>query len=348
MSDRAGFREQCVERDAGACVVPSCARRVTTEPDGPGSQHHILERKLWEDGGYIPDNGASVCDEHHRLAEDNIIPPVALWRWIDVEDPPLPEVVDSIHVDKWGVPLDRPPWKEHRERIKYPSTRHLPWSHEVASDDTAHQNVNTFVGYPLVSTVKMDGGNAMLVKDSENPVRARNGKHANKEHFDMCKQMYWENNLYEEIPEHLQIFGEWLYAKHSIHYGCECSEECDDVGPGLLDYFQVFGVYDTRYDLFLGWHETAELADRLDLTVVPQIGYGDTKEFARSDQFWNYYYDLSQEVVKQGHEGIVVRSALPFHYGQVEQRLGKYVRPNHVTEDEEHWSHRPLVQNHLA
>ena len=338
---RSKFREQVFQREDHKCIVPTCTKRAV-------DAHHLLERNLWEDGGYIPDNGASVCEEHHRLAEDDIIPPQSFWRWAGVAKPPLPEGVDSMHVDKWGEPLEQPPWKEHRERIKYPSTRHLPWSRERDDDDTAHDQVDNFIGYPLITTVKMDGGNAMLVKDSENPVRARNGSHADREHFDMCKQMYWENNLYEQIPEHLQIFGEWLYAKHSIHYGCGCSKACNDVGPALQDYFQVFGVYDTRYDLFLGWNETTEWADNLGLTMVPQIGYLDTKTFERPDQFWEYYYDLSQEVVKQGHEGIVVRSALPYHYGQVEQRLGKYVRPNHVKEDEEHWSQRPLIQNELV
>jgi len=340
---RSKFRETVFERDNHNCIVPACSKDAV-------DAHHIIERKLWYDGGYITPNGASVCNQHHRLAEDNVIPPQAFWRWAGVEKTPLPESISHMHrndVDKWGEPLPAPPWRQHRSRIKYPSTRHLPWSHERDTDDTAHEQVDNFIDYPLVATVKMDGGNAMLVKDTDNPVRARNGRQANKEHFDMAKQWYWENNLYEKIPEHLQIFGEWLYAKHSIHYGCNCEEECEDVGPALRDYFQVFGVYDTRYDLWLGWHETTAIAEELDLTLAPpatppaySIG-----EFDNSYEFWDYAYGLSQNVVNQGHEGIVIRSALPFQYGQIEERLGKYVRPGHVKEDEEHWSHRELVQN---
>jgi hypothetical protein len=342
-----------MERDHKMCVVPSCARLaddiVSTEPDAPGDVHHIIERELWSDGGYVPDNGVTVCNYHHRLAEQNIIPPQAFWRWLGIEEPPLPSGVEDMHVDKWGEPLEQPPWKEHRSKIKYPSTRHLPWSHERDTDDTAHQSVENFTGYPLIASVKMDGGNAMLVKDSENPVRARNGQHADKDHFDMCKQMYWENNLYEQIPEHLQIFGEWLYAKHSIHYGCDCDEECEDVGPALDDYFQVFGIYDTRYDLWLGMHDTLKWTHKLGLTMVPCAtdDYFHMNDFERPDQFWEFYYELSQKVVEQGHEGIVVRSALPFHYDQIDQRLGKYVRPGHVKEGEKHWSKRPTVQNRL-
>lgn len=349
---RSDFREACVSRDGGKCLVPSCDEIVTAEPDSDGEVHHVIERKLWDDGGYIPRNGACVCNDHHRLAEENVIPPQAFWRWAGIEDPPLPDSVAAKHhandVNKWGEFLGAPPWREHRERIKYPSTRHLPWSHERDDDDTAHDTVEFLTGYPLICTIKMDGGNCMLVKDGENPIRARNGRHADKEHFDMAKRWYWENDLYSKIPEHLQLFGEWLYAKHSIHYGCDCDEACESVGPALRDYFQLFGVYDTRFDLWLGWHETISIANKLDLTLAPYATDGyEELQFDESYEAWDVLYDMSREVVDDGHEGIVVRSTHPFQYGQIDQRLGKYVRPGHVKEDEKHWSKRPLVQNRL-
>jgi len=355
---RQEFREKCVKRDGGQCLVPGCGAEVTTDPDGPGEVHHIIERKLWNDGGYIPDNGACVCNEHHRLAEENIIPPQAFWRWAGVKDVPLPSLSGSTTeqygnaINKWGESLEEPAWQEHRDYIKYPSTRHLPFSHERDADDTAHDKLEWATGYPLIATVKMDGGNAMLVSDKENPIRARNGRHADKEHFDMAKQWYWENDLYSQIPEHLQIFGEWLYAKHSIHYGCDCDDPCDDIGPALEDYFQVFGIYDTRYNLWLGWRKTIQIAEEMDLTVTPsaytkyELGTY-PNDGSGTQMLWQQLYDLSQKVVDQGHEGIVVRSVLPFHYGQINQRLGKYVRPGHVKDGEEHWSHRELVQNKL-
>lgn len=348
---RNDFRQACVQRDDGECLIPTCDKPVTTDPEGPGEVHHIIERKLWDDGGYFPDNGACVCNEHHRLAEDNVIPPQAFWQWADLPKT-LPVSVDSEehgwNVNKWGEPLEYPPWEAFRDYIKYPSTRHLPWSHERDDDDTAHDSIEFLTGYPLIATVKMDGGNCMLVKDTDEPIRARNGRQADKEHFDMAKQWYWNNNLYQEIPEYMQVFGEWLYAKHSIHYGCDCEEECEDVGPPLRDYFQVFGMYDTRYNLWLSWHETVELATEWGLTMAPYATdvYGELY-FDEPYEAWDVLYDLSQKVVDDGHEGIVVRSAHPFHYGQIDERLGKYVRPGHVKDGETHWSKRPLVQNNL-
>jgi len=340
---RSKFRETVFERDNHNCIVPACSKDAV-------DAHHIIERKLWDDGGYVPENGASVCNEHHRLAEDNVIPPQAFWRWTDqTQNVLLPDGLtdlrsNSTDIDKWGEPLEYPPWEAFRDYIKYPSTRHLPWSHERDDDDTAHESIDFLTGYPLVVTVKMDGGNCMLVKDTDEPIRARNGRQANKEHFDMAKQWYWDQDLYSKIPEHLQVFGEWLYAKHSIHYGCDCDEECEDVGPALKDYFQVFGMFDTRYNLWLGWDETMRRAREWGLTLAPMRG---GYEFDETYEAWDVLYNLSQDVVDSGHEGIVVRSRHPFHYGQIDQRLGKYVRPGHVKEGEKHWSKRPLVQNKL-
>jgi len=83
-------------------------------------------------------------------------------------------------------------------------------------------------------------------------------------------------------------------------------------------------------------HESSHKADRL-----PK--YGDRIHI----DVFSHAYTRRGLLLRWGHEGIVVRSKHPFHYDQIEQRLGKYVRPGHVKEDEKHWSKRPLVQNEL-
>lgn len=338
---RQEFRDDCLDRDSDQCVVPWCLSKAD-------DVHHILERSLWMDGGYVPDNGASVCNDHHRYAETNDIPPQAFWRWLGIEDPPLPGPVAGEHVDKWGNEFETPPWTDYRQEIKYPSSGHLPFSPEWDDTRADHREVEPFVDVPLVVTIKMDGGNAMLVRDGENPVRARNGRYADHQSFDMLKQLYWERGLYEEIPEHIQVFGEWLYAKHSIHYGCSCDPPCEDVGPGLDAYFQVFGVYDTRYDLWLSWPETERWAGRIGFPTTPVIDHStslDQSMFEADHELYEVLPTLANSAVEAGHEGIIVRSKFPFHYGQFGQRLGKYVREGHVDPGEDHWKHRPLVQN---
>ena len=341
---RSGFREACVWRDDGECVVPWCDEPVTADPIGPGEVHHIIERRLWDDGGYFADNGACVCNRHHRRAESNEIPPQAFWDWIGVDEPILPGMVDALDVNKWGDDFETPSWTSLRSKIKYPSTGHLPFSPEWDGTRVDLNTVDQFIDVPIVCTVKMDGSNAMLVRDVDDPVRARNGKYAEHLSFDKLKQEYWDRNLYEKIPEHIQVFGEWLYAKHSIHYGCNCSEPCGDVGPKLDAHFQVFGIYDTRYNLWLSWPETKRWAGELGFPTTPVL-FETTID--AEYKFYDRLVELGEDLVENGHEGFVVRSSYPIHYGQFEQRIAKYVREGHVDPDADHWSTGSVIENVL-
>ena len=55
------FRTEVLTRDNNKCVV--CGAEPT------GGVHHIIERKLFTDGGYYIDNGVALCDKHHLEAE---------------------------------------------------------------------------------------------------------------------------------------------------------------------------------------------------------------------------------------------------------------------------------------
>lgn len=391
---RQDFREACVERDGGKCLVPWCDSTVTVDPNGPGEVHHIIERELWVDGGYIPENGACVCNDHHRMAEQNEIPPQAFWRWINIDPVPIPTGLENvpgtadiawvktdqqlsstaIGIDKWGERFETPSHADKREYHKYPSSRHLLpcyWqsdrgtaSERTGRDDTGLTGVESFLDIPLVATVKMDGSNAMLVADADEPVRARNGRDATHDSFDQLKNEYWNRNVYESLPEHLQVFGENMHAKHSIHYGCPrdtCGCKPRNRGPAVQDLFLVFGVYDTRYDLWLSWPETEIIADEIGFPTAPKAytdarwEYGDYSfNYMDGDSMWQeseqtlveHLTTVGESTVDQGHEGIIVRSLYPFHYGQFPKKLGKYVRPNHVQTDE-HWSQQEIVENEI-
>lgn len=366
---RADFREQCVNRDNGQCLIPWCQNDVIADPNGPGEIHHIIERKLWSDGGYLPDNGVCVCNEHHQMAEQNEIPPQAFWQWAGITNPVVPtpggtpmrchidDPGEMMAINKWGESFDSPPHGDIREYHKYPSTRHLLplyWRSErgtaqerTGRDDTGLTSVESFLDIPLVVSIKMDGSNAMLVADTDEPVRARNGRDAEHESFDQLKQEYWDRTVYENLPDHLQVFGENMYAKHSIHYGCDgCCDERNQ-GPPVDDVFLVFGVYDTRYDLWLSWPETEQIAEQIGFSTVPTIwDSNNAKQIADESEFRQTLTALAEDTVLSGHEGIIVRSMHPFHYGQFTQKLGKYVRPNHVQTDE-HWSHGDAPDNQI-
>lgn len=357
--NRKKFRQEVFGRDNNNCIVPWCSN----ESD---DAHHILERELWEDGGYIKDNGASVCNHHHKYAETNNIPPQAFYMWAGIENPPTPKCVDTINVNKWGEEFDMPAWKNLRERIKYQSSRHLLplyWhdntlaQERIENDDTGLDSLESFVGIPLVITHKMDGSNCCLVKDRDNPVRARNGSRPTEDMKKLYRDggLYWTQEVYEKLPKRLQVFGEWMYAKHSIHYGGKQADE-DDRVPRLSElveidderaYFQIFGVYDTELDIWLSWPETETVADKLGFPTTPVLYHEDDNDNATFDTEYEARQkltDYARKVIDNGGEGIVVRSKFPFHYAQFGRKLGKYVRENHVKTDE-HWKHQETIEN---
>lgn len=361
--NRKEFRETVFSRDDNECIVPWCE---STAEDA----HHLIERDLWKDGGYIPNNGVSVCNHHHQAAETNDIPPQSFWMWIGIEKEniKLPDTISTWQVDKWGDEFDTPAWEEHRERIKYQSSRHLLplyWHDEhttaderMDNDDTGLTTIEDFVGIPLVITEKMDGGNMMIVNDMDQPVRARNGKTPKDTMELMYDDLYWRQEVHEKLPERLQVFGEWLWGKHSIHYGCECDNPCDDIGPYLseyvdydneLAYFQIFGVYDKVLNVWLSWPEVERIAEILDFPTVPVLYQeeSDQATFETKNEARQTLIDYARDVIDNGGEGIVVRSKYPFHFGQFSRKLGKYVRENHVEDREEHWSKSNVIQNNI-
>lgn len=65
-------------------------------------REHIIDRKLFEDGGYYLNNGASVCSEHHLLCEYTKITE-EVYKACHITSPVLPTSFDkNKEYDKWG------------------------------------------------------------------------------------------------------------------------------------------------------------------------------------------------------------------------------------------------------
>lgn len=91
--NREQFRELSLKRDNYACIFCSNRNAVV---------HHIIERRLFSDGGYYLDNSASVCDEHHWACEKTDISVEDVRRAVGITNIILPEGFDPIKVyDKW-------------------------------------------------------------------------------------------------------------------------------------------------------------------------------------------------------------------------------------------------------
>src|SRR6185369_10119940 len=62
-----------------------------------------MERRLWEDGGYYLDNGASLCGVCHIEAEETLISPEQIRKGAGIEKILLPpHLYPDYEYDKWG------------------------------------------------------------------------------------------------------------------------------------------------------------------------------------------------------------------------------------------------------
>ena len=343
------FREGVFARDGHRCVAlgDDGLRCQAAAADA----HHILERRLWTDGGYYLDNGASVCGRHHIEAEETRISCDDLRERCGITRLVLPEHLyrDQLY-DKWGNPIlpngmrmrgelfgDEsvrkilaPMFDVFTNRVKYPRTYHLPWSPGVGKDDRIAHDLSHFEGQEVVVTLKMDGENTTMYRD-------RDGLHARSISYDPHPSRDWVKALHgqiaHEIPDSWRICGENLYARHSIHY------------RRLASYFQVFSIWD---DLrCLDWRETVSYAGLLGLRVVPEIFRG-TWDRVTMPAFLE---STGRQLMLDGCggdecEGYVVRLASEFTYGAFRKSVAKYVRANHV-QTHGHWMRSQVVPNEV-
>lgn len=91
---RTEFNEQVFGRDNHKCVM--CGEPAI-------DAHHILDRKLFSDGGYYLSNGASVCSSCHYKCEKTIISVEEVRQACGIKEPCLPENLShDKEYDKWG------------------------------------------------------------------------------------------------------------------------------------------------------------------------------------------------------------------------------------------------------
>jgi len=334
------------KRDKEKCVVPYCKCK-------PDDAHHLIERKLWdentENGGYILENLVSVCERHHKLCENNTILPRTLRAYAGINEVLLPKSFDKTkEYDKWGRVLEPPA----RERMKYPHTPYLPFSPSADEKDvreSGYMDIRCLLNKPLHISIKMDGSNILLTR---NNIAARNGYDATGKSFDMAKQTH---SMFKHlIPEDEMWFGEWLYAKHSIHYIENLK---------LTNYLQLFGIYNKKTHM---WAGITDIHDRvseviIETDITPPLAVGvnipekapSISDILNGKSVYTNEKDLKNELikignsaVKGGHEGIIVRNMYPFHHSRWNENIAKFVRANHI-QTNKHWSRGPITRNEI-
>jgi len=212
---------------------------------------------------------------------------------------------------------------------KYGRTYHYPFSPGTTSDDRISFNYwNDFQQIQrIVHTEKLDGENNCL---SRYGVFARS--HATPTTSPWTNQIRQQWNLLKHDLGDYEIFGENLYAVHSIEY------------RQLSAHFYVFGV--RQLDYWLSWEETKFIAQLFDLPLVNVLGEVNmpiTQQAFEADilaavtkpSVFDSFDVRTQKTCTI--EGIVSRNSAEYPVDDFALNVLKYVRKGHVKTNE-HWT----------
>lgn len=251
--------------------------------------------------------------------------------------------------------------------FKYPSTFHLEGSRLQAGDSATDQTPYAAVqGKHLVIEEKMDGANSGVSFSAAGDLQLQSRGHflvggGRERHFNRLKQ--WADahveGLFDVLGDRYLMFGEWMYAKHSMFY---------DALPHL---FLEFDVFDKQDGVFLSTPRRHRLLEPLPVVSVPVLYAGPaprrlsdlTKWIGPSvgrTAAWKDNLDqesrrqkLDEDRVRSQTDGAPHSEGLYIKVEDEHQVLARYkfVRASFtqtILDNEEHWQRRPIVPNRMA
>ncbi len=211
---------------------------------------------------------------------------------------------------------------------KYGRTYHYPFSPGTTSDDRIHHDYWVDVSRikSIVHTEKLDGENNCL---SRYGVFARSHAAPTVSPWTQAIRERWD--LIKNDLGDIEIFGENLYAIHSIEY------------RKLEHHYYVFAI--RIQDMWLSWEEVKFYAALFDFPTVPEL------KIVQPDSESVFRHDVvsltkqvsvldSIDILTENSctcEGIVSRNADEYPVDDFKHHVLKYVRKGHVKTDE-HWT----------
>lgn len=250
--------------------------------------------------------------------------------------------------------------------IKYPRTSHIQGSRlQPGDEDLRQRRFSEIEGRHVVLEEKIDGANSAISFTDNGELRLQSRGHfltggGREKHYDLLKQ--WgavhKDKLYEVLGDRYIMYGEWMYAKHSIYYDL------------LPNYFMEFDILDRDTDKFLDTPSRHALIKDLPVSSCPVLASG---KFSRMDDIVAYLGNsnyisadhiahLREDAERLGldadricretdasrtMEGIYIKVE---ENGEVVDRM-KYVRASFlqtVEESQSHWLDRPIVPNRIT
>ena len=249
--------------------------------------------------------------------------------------------------------------------IKYPRTQHIEGSALQPGDHDLQQiPIQELRGKHAVVEEKLDGANAGISFDAEGQIQLQSRGHflvggRSEQHFDLMKR--WaaahQSTLRQILGSRYLMFGEWLYAKHTIFY------------DALPHYFLEFDVFDKKTETYLGTAERYVLFDRTPVRSVRVITTGSVESIQELRGHVTRSPFITREaVLRLDHaakamkldpervkgetdlsgqmEGLYLKVE---EEGIVKERY-KFIRPDFLTaviESDSHWLSRQIIPNQL-
>jgi hypothetical protein len=231
--------------------------------------------------------------------------------------------------------------------VKYPRTPHMFGSR--GTDDDKHLSAKeslAFVANPsLIAEEKLDGTNVGIhfARTGRMVLQCRGHEITTGMHpqYDLFKQ--WTTGkrpvLEAMLADRYILFGEWLYARHSVHY------------RALPHYFFEFDLYDKIAAVFLDLETRLAILEGTGIQTVPVVHRGSATAdelFALigPSRFGSAFENPMTGQTDSIMEGLYLRTEA----GGVVTGRAKLVRPEFVekVKQSEHWQHQAMVPNLLA
>jgi hypothetical protein len=246
---------------------------------------------------------------------------------------------------------------------KYPRTRHIEGSRLQPGDsDLDAVPRSELAKHHLVIEEKLDGANAGISFDADGRLNLQSRGHflvggPRERHFALFKTWAQRHRavLHERLEDRYVLYGEWLYAKHTIFY------------DALPHFFLEFDVLDRETESFLSTPKRHELLRDSPIQSVPVLAQGELGDPDALVQPSLYKTEQWRDALCEAarYEGLdvdrVVAETDPhdlseglYIKAEDDDRViarYKYVRASFLTsvvDSGSHWHARPIVPNRLA
>lgn len=249
--------------------------------------------------------------------------------------------------------------------IKYPRTHHIEGSRlQPGDEDLDSIPFSSVADHYLVIEEKVDGANTAISFSPDGQMLLQSRGHyltggPREKHFNLFKQWAYSlsSTLWEVLGTRYILYGEWLYAKHTVFYDY------------LPHYFMEYDILEVETLQFMSTQCRKTLLAGLPLMSVPVLFSGQMKSHKQMTQLIGH-----SNFIQPGHlerlrlfcreqgldeqrclketdnseqmEGLYIK----FEEDEIVKARYKYVRASFLTaikNAEGHWLNRPIVPNIL-